>query len=232
MAAAESGLPLGGRLPELAEVPWRPLADERSLRRADRRWTLWLVAQELPLLATAVGLPLLSPVLIPMSLIALVFAWFIPDLWAAKGSEVLRPPRARAGAPPTAERRALGLLGDLVGHDARELLAATGLVLEPGRLGTWLIAEKGAVLVRGRGRRVQCYCVRARAEDLPPSDRIVHLLLALRADEGGFATVANLSFSGARWRLARKLPATARTGLRAAEAVVAGRTPDQVSFSR
>ena len=111
MTAADGGLPLTGALPELAEVPWRPLADERSLRRADRRSTLWLAAQELPLLATAASLPLLSPVLIPMSLIALVFAWVIPDLWAAKGAEVLRPPRLPDGSPAGAQTRAIGLLG-------------------------------------------------------------------------------------------------------------------------
>jgi len=216
MAAADAGLPLTGELPELADVPWRPRADEASLRRADRRWTAWTIAHELPLLATAAGLVVLSPVLIPVSLAALAFAWFIPDLYAAKGAEVLRPPRLPGVAPAAAERRALGLLGDLVGHDARELLHETGFVAEPGRLGVWLVGGKGAVLVRGRGRRVQCYCVRAKGEDLPMSDRLAHLLLALRADERGFATVANLSFSGARWRLARKLAPPARTGLDAA----------------
>ena len=231
MTAADGGLPLTGALPELAEVPWRPLADERSLRRADRRSTLWLAAQELPLLATAAGLPLLSPVLIPMSLIALVFAWVIPDLWAAKGAEVLRPPRLPDGSPAGAEMRAIGLLGDLVDHDARELLAETELVVERGRLGIWLIGGKGAVLVRGRGRRVQCYCVRATGNDLPLADRIAHLLLALRADERGFATVSNLSFSGARWRLARRLPAPARAGLRAAAATARAADPREVSCS-
>jgi hypothetical protein len=219
MTAADGGLPLTGGLPERAEVPWRPLADERSLRRADRRWTLWLVAQELPLLATAVGLPLLSPVLIGMSLIALVFAWFIPDLWAAKGAEVLRPPRLSGDTTASAEMRAIGLLGDLVDHDARALLAQSGLVIEPGGLGVWLIGGKGAVLLRGRGRRVQCYCVRVTGDELPLADRIAHLLLALRADERGFATVSNLSFSGARWRLRHRLKAPARAGLRAAAEV-------------
>ena len=215
MAAAD-GLPLTGELPELADVPWRPLVDEPALRRVDRRWTAWTVAHELPLLATAVGLVVLSPILIPVSLAALAFAWFIPDLYAAKGAEVLRPPPVPGAPAAGAELRAIGLLGDLVGDDVRELLRDTGLVLEPGTLGVWLVGGKGAVLVRGRGRRVQCYCVRAKGEDLPLADRVAHLLLALRADERGFATVANLSFSGARWRLARKLAPSSQAGLRAA----------------
>ena len=51
---------------------------------------------------------------------------------------------------------------------------------------------------------------------LPRADRIAHLLLALRADETGFATVANLTFSGARWRIRRVLDADGRAGLDAA----------------
>ena len=31
MTAADGGLPLTGALPELADVPWRPLADEPTL---------------------------------------------------------------------------------------------------------------------------------------------------------------------------------------------------------
>jgi hypothetical protein len=222
VAATDERLPLAGELPELADVPWRPLVDERSLRRVDRRWTAWTIAHELPLLATAVGLVVLSPILIPVSLAALAFAWFIPDLYAAKGAEVLRPPRVPGAPTAEPEVRALGLLGDLVGHHARDLLHETGLVVERGTLGVWLVGGKGALLVRGRGRRVQCYCVRAKGEDLPLSDRVAHLLLALRADERGFATVANLSFSGARWRLARKLRPSARAGLQAAVVMAHG----------
>jgi hypothetical protein len=223
--AAADGLPLTGELPELADVPWRPLVDETALRRVDRRWTAWTVAHELPLLATAVGLVVLSPILIPVSLAALAFAWFIPDLYAAKGAEVLRPPPVPGAPAADAELRAIGLLGDLVADDVRDLLRATGLVLEPGTLGVWLVGGKGAVLVRGRGRRVQCYCVRAKGDDLPLADRVAHLLLALRADERGFATVANLSFSGARWRLARKLRPPARAGLQAAVATARSAEP-------
>ena len=54
--------------------------------------------------------------------------------------------------------------------------------------------------------------------DLPSGDRIAHLLLALRADEQGFATVANLAFSGARWRVRRRLDKRMRPALVAAAA--------------
>jgi hypothetical protein len=63
---------------------------------------------------------------------------------------------------------------------------------------------------------VHCFCVAATDAELPPSDRIAHLLLALRTDEPGFATVANHAFAGAPWRLRRRLKPDARTGLAAA----------------
>ena len=165
-----------------------------------------------PFIAVAVGLAVLKPILIPISLIALVHAWAIPELYAAGGGGVVR---ARKPADGAAERRALGLLGDLVDHRARELHARTGLVLERGALGVWLIGEAGALLVRPRGRRVHCYCVKATDAELPAGDRTAHLLLALREDELGFATVANLAFSGAPWRLRRRLAAPAGEALAA-----------------
>ena len=118
-------------------------------------------------------------------------------------------------APPPSSR-ALGLLGDLVDHQARELLQRTGLVIERGRLGVWVVGQAGALLVAPGGRRVYCMCVRATDPELPAADRIAHLLLALRTDERGFATVANLAFSGAPWRLRRRLAPTAREALSAA----------------
>jgi hypothetical protein len=225
-ATADPGtaLALEGALPELAAVAWRPRADEPGLRRIDRRWTRWTVGQEVPFLLTAAGLPWLSPVLGILSAGALGFAWFIPHLYANRGAGVVAPPRpwgaASADVPDQgAERRALGLLGDLVGHGARALLAQTGFVLERGRFGVWLLGPAGALLIRPGGRRVQCYCVHATGEPLPRADRIAHLLLALRADEPGFATVANLSFSGARWRVRRCLDEPGRTALDAAMAI-------------
>jgi hypothetical protein len=63
------------------------------------------------------------------------------------------------------------------------------------------------------------------ARELPSGDRIAHLLLALRADEQGFATVANLAFSGARWRLRRRVAAPMRPAIDVAARDLNGR-PD------
>jgi hypothetical protein len=65
---------------------------------------------------------------------------------------------------------------------------------------------------------VHCFCVRATDPELPPADRVAHLLLALREDEEGFATVANHAFAGAPWRVRRRLPARMRPALDAARA--------------
>jgi hypothetical protein len=203
-------------LPETAAVHWRPRVDELRLRRLGTLWTLSTVAHVVPFLGAATALMLLNPLALPVAFVCAAHAWVIPELYAQRGANVLRP-RARAGAEP--ERRAVGLLGDLVDHEARELHAATGLVLERGRLGTWLVGEAGAVLLRDR--RAYCYCVRVDgrvegASELPSGDRIAHLLLALRADEQGFATVANLAFSGARWRLRRRLRPPMKPAIHAA----------------
>ena len=168
----------------------------------------------------------LEPLLFPVALICLAHAWAIPMLYARRGARSVVPigsERSADRAPdrdPGARRVALGLLGDLVGHDSRDLIASTGLALERGRLGTWLVGEQGALLVRSRGRRVDSWCVRIGEPDgLPGGDRVAHLLLALREDELGFAKVANLDFSGARWRVARHLDPRARPALAAARRV-------------
>ncbi len=197
-------------LPELASVYWRPLVTDRRLERSGRLWTLSAFAHTVPLIVAAVALGLVNPVTVPVGLALVAHAWAIPELYAARGANVVRRPAPASGK---AERVALGLLGDLVGHGARELHARTGLVLERGELGTWLVGEAGALLVRPGGRRVNCYCVKVADASLPGGDRIAHLLLALRADEAGFATVANLAFSGAPWRLRRRLRQPTREAL-------------------
>jgi hypothetical protein len=219
--AAPGALGAGAPLPEVARVYWRPRVDEARLRRAERTWTLATWAHVIPLTLTAAVLAMLSPVAIPIALITLAKAWYIPSLYTARGANVMRP-RPRAGARE--ERTALGLLGDLVGHEARDLHAKTGVVLERARFGVWLVGEAGALLVRPGGRLVHCYCVKATDPSLPSADRIAHLLLALREDEAGFATVANRAFAGARWRVRRRLPAAMRPALdRAGEVAAAPR---------
>jgi len=197
-------------LPELAGVYWRPREDERGLGHAATLWTLTTVAHTVPFILAAVLLIALQPLAFPVSLMALAHAWIIPELYAQRGANVVRR-KARASAGP--ERVALGLLGDLVGHAARELHAQTGLVIERGTLGVWLVGEAGALLVRPGGKFVHCYCVCVPEPELPSADRIAHLLLALRADEAGFATVANRAFAGARWRVRRRISETMRPAL-------------------
>jgi hypothetical protein len=203
-------------LPELAAVHWRPRADARRLERTSMVWTAITVAHVVPFIAAGIVLLVVQPLALPVSLASFAHAWVIPELYAQRGANVVRPKPSRA--PADAEARSVGLLGDLVGHEARALHAQTGLVLERARLGAWLVGPAGALLVRPGGRRVACYCVGVNDPALPSGDRIAHLLLALRADEEGFATVANLAFSGARWRVRRRLAPIMRPALDAGAA--------------
>ncbi|MCW3041201.1 MAG: hypothetical protein JWM31_3106 [Solirubrobacterales bacterium] len=203
-------------LPEVAGVHWRARVDETRLRRTARAWTATTVAHVVPFVGAGAVLFAVEPLAAPVSLASLAHAWIIPELYAQRGANVVRPKRLRADARPAAETRALGLLGDLVGHDARELHGRTGLVMERGHLGIWLVGPAGALLVRPGGHRTHCWCVRVPDPELPVADRIAHLLLALRADEHGFATVANQAFSGATWRVRRRMAALQRPAVDAA----------------
>jgi hypothetical protein len=201
-------------LPELASVPWRQRTDARWLSRWGRIWHAWTLLYTVPFLAAGAGMLWLEPLSAPVALAAIAHAWIIPELYAFRGASVVRPKGPRN---ETAEPVAQGLLGDLLGHDERELQRTTGLALERGVLGTWLVGEAGALLVTPGGSRVHCFCVRTTDPALPPSDRVAHLLLALRVDEEGFATVANHAFAGAPWRVRRRLPAGMRPALKTAQ---------------
>jgi hypothetical protein len=212
-----------GGLNEAAALWWRERPTGRTLRRHGRLWTAWTAAITTPFFAAGGFLLWLEPLTFPVALGSFAHGWLIPELYARRGAGSVVPigSRRRArrlrGASEQAERAALGLLADLVGHEQRELLQRTGLVLERGRLGTWLVGEQGAMMVRPGGRRVDCWCVRvAEPGKLPAGDRVAHLLLALREDEAGFATVANLAFSGAAWRVRRRMRKRARPALDAA----------------
>ena len=198
-------------LAEAAAMPWRRRASERSLIREGRIWTLWSVGIVITFGLPAALLVWIEPLVFPVAAIFFGHAIAVLHLQARRGARGVKPLGAVGGG---AERRALGLLGDLVGHDARELLGQTGLALQRGRLGAWLVGQEGAILVRPSGHRVHCFCVRVgESEDLPAGDRVAHLLLALREDEEGFATVANRNFSGAISRIRLELPNEARPAL-------------------
>ena len=195
-------------LPELAAVPWRTPIDPARLKRWGRVWTLWTVGWTIPFIAAGIALLWIEPLAAPVAAASFAHAWLVPELHAFRGASVLRRKGERN---ERAEPVAQGLLGDLLNHDARDLQRETGLVLERGRLGHWLVGEAGGVLFLDGGRRVHCFCVWTTDKTLPPSDRIAHLLLALRTDEIGFATIGNHAFSGAPWRVRRRMPKDMRS---------------------
>ena len=205
----------GQALPELASVPWRARTNRAWLRRWGRIWHAWTLLYTLPFVAAGAAMLWLEPLSAPVALAAFAHAWIIPELYAFRGASVVRPKGPRN---ERAEPAAQGLLADLLGHAERELQRRTGLALQRGELGAWLVGECGALLVTPGARRVHCFCVRVDEPELPPSDRVAHLLLALRADEEGFATVANHAFAGAPWRVRRRLPVGMRAALNAARA--------------
>ena len=212
-----------GTLPERAEVWWRHPLDEHRLRRRERISTAFTATYVLPFCVIGAGVLVLDPWLFPVALWSFLHAWGIPELFAHRGARVVFPLLGRGDG--RSEQAALGLLGDLLDHEPRSLMLETGLALHPGRLGTWLVGEAGALLVRPGGWRVACFCVRATDPDLPRGDRVAHLLLALREDEIGFATVANLAFTGATWRVYRRLRDHQRPALEAAIATAGTMRP-------
>lgn len=201
---------------EVASVPWRKPADQAYLDRYGRAWCIWTVALTVPFVLTGVGLLAVTWLTAPVAAIAFIQAWINPELYAFRGASVLRPKGARhEHSEPVAQ----GLLGDLLDHHERDLQRETGVALQHGQMGIWMVAEAGAILLVPGGRRAHCFCVRVTDPDLPPSDRTAHLLLALRTDEQGFATVGNHAFCGAPWRVRRRLPKPMRPALDAARAL-------------
>src|SRR3954449_12613456 len=117
MSAALEGLP------ERHAVHWRPLVDERRLRRTATVWAAVPPAHVVPFIGAGAVLFAVQPLALPITLVSFAHAWVIPELYAHRGANVVKPKRPRAGA--RAETVSAGLLGDLVGHEARELHAQT-----------------------------------------------------------------------------------------------------------
>jgi hypothetical protein len=201
----------GARLPETAEVWWRTPVDTHRLLRIEWLSAAYTATYVAPFLVLGTLLIALEPLLAAVSLLCLVHAWVIPELFAHRGARVLAHDRGDAD-----DRFGKGLLADLLDRRPAAIEEATGAVVEPGRLGIWVVAEQGALLVRPGGRRVHAFCVGVKDGELGRCDRIAHLLLALRQDETGFATVANHAFAGGAWRIRRRLPCDRRPALDAA----------------
>jgi len=173
--------------------------------------------------APGIALLWIEPLTFPVALLCFAHAFAVPALQARRGARAVvamgseKSAATRGGEATGPEKVALGLLADLVGRGGIDVVRASGLAPYRGELGLWLVGEQGAFLVRRAliGRRVFSWCVRVADEDgLPAADRVAHLLLALREDEEGFATLANLNFSGASWRLRRHLAPVEREALR------------------
>jgi hypothetical protein len=218
---AAAPVALGDGLVEAQRLSWREHATEATLRRDGRLWTLWTAGVVVAFGGPAALLVALNPWLAPVALLLVVHGGLICRLQAGRAARSAvplgspRPGRSAAPRPgPAAESAALGLLGDLLRHEERDLMHETGLAMQRGRLGVWLLGERGALLIRPGGRRIFSFCVRVgEADDLPAGDHVAHLLLALREDEEGFATVANLGFSGAAWRCRMRMKSRQRPAL-------------------
>ena len=220
MEAGALGAGRRGGLAEAARLSWRERASAATLRHDGRRWTLWTAGVVATFGAPSLLLVWLEPLMAPFAAVWAAHGYAVCRMQAGRAVRSVVPlgSRGREAGDARAERVALGLLGDLLGHEERELMLRSGLALERGAHGVWLVGERGALLVRAGGRRVDSLCVRVAEDgDLPAGDRVAHLLLALREDEDGFMTVANMNFSGAAWRCRRRMDASRREALGTAQ---------------
>ncbi len=69
------------------------------------------IAHSIPFVAAAVALGVLKPVTIPIGVVLLAHAWAIPELYAARGANVLKPGRGGEPTPPAAGERRDGAPG-------------------------------------------------------------------------------------------------------------------------
>ena len=137
-------------LPETAAVYWRPRLDAARLRRRELGWTLSTLAHTIPFLAAAVLMLYARAALVPGG--GDRARPRLGDPGALRQPRRLRGP-ARARAPttgPSGPRS--GCWATCSATRRATLHARTGLALERGGLGVWLVGEAGALLVRP-GRR-------------------------------------------------------------------------------
>ena len=201
-------------LPEVASVYWRPRLDPWvHCAAASGSGRCTRVAHVLPFLGTAALLIAVQPLAAPLGGHLPGPRVDHPALYAQRGGNVLLPKRAKGARGRAGRRRPARRPGRRTRPatgSPRRAACSSAARSAPG----WSAGRRGG---RPAGRAPRdCWCVRVAEPDLPSGDRVAHLLLALRADEAGFATVANLAFSGAVWRVRRRTKMPARAALDAA----------------
>src|SRR6476659_4844419 len=97
-------------------MPWRRRTSERTLRREGRIWTLWSVGIVVTFGLPAALLIWIQPLAFPVSAIFLGHGIAVLHLQARRGARGVKP---IGDAVTPSDRTAMGLLGDLVGHDER-----------------------------------------------------------------------------------------------------------------
>src|SRR5436190_17479105 len=134
MRAAERLEPIafepGSRLPETADVWWRTRVDARRLTRIEWLSAAYTTIYVTPFFIMGAVLVAIEPLLVPVSLLCLLHAWVIPELFAHRGARVLAPRDRRGDA-------GRGLLADLLDRQAAAIEDRTGAVVERGALGVW-----------------------------------------------------------------------------------------------
>ena len=109
---------------------------------------------------------LLNPLALPVALVCLAHSWVIPELYAQRGANVLRPRGAgaraaarRTAAPgPSGARSACSATSS--GTTPATCTRARASSSSPVASAPWIVGEAGAVLLHGRRRRAYCYCVK------------------------------------------------------------------------
>ena len=122
----------GARLPEAAEVWWRAPVDGRRLRLMELLSAGYTTVYVTPFFVMGAVLIALEPLLVPVSVLCLVHAWVIPELFAHRGARVLAVDQGR--------QEGKGLLADLLDREQAVIEERTGAVVEQGRLRVWVLA--------------------------------------------------------------------------------------------
>src|SRR4051794_31470335 len=119
-AGAPAGATVPARLAEAERLHWRHPASLRSLRRDERRWTIWTLGVLVTFSIPSLVLVFLEPLTAPVALIWSAHGWAICRMQARRGVRSMvaigseRSAACRGSGDSDAERAALGLLGDLL----------------------------------------------------------------------------------------------------------------------